>query len=57
MKYLKILLAWCILGVLVYGGYTFAHTYKNPFSAGVASPVIDALPAASTGCGERCKYD
>lgn len=46
--------AWVVFLGVLYGGYTLAQSWENPFSK-AASPVLSALPADAPGCGEQCK--
>lgn len=49
--------AWALLASIVWGGYTFASTWKSPWGSVSmpSSPVLSLLPPAGDGCGEKCK--
>lgn len=48
------LLAWLLLGAVVYGGVSIYRNWSNPWAV-VKSPVLSILPASAPGCGEGCK--
>jgi len=65
---IKIIIAWAVAGVVVFGAYKAYAAFKNPWAmpavsvpavALPASPVLGLLPAPGTGCANSkdCFHD
>lgn len=57
-------IAWVIVAAVLWGIAHGLGAWKNPWSSGgavvpaaavVVNPVLSNLPAASNGCGEKCR--
>jgi len=49
------LAAWVAVLAVLWALWTYGASFKNPWSAGIASPVLSHLPPAYPGCGEKCR--
>lgn len=57
---MKRVIAWVVLAGVVYGVYTVAHAFKNPWARGAqVAPIAALLPPAHAGCASSkdCFHD